>query len=345
MNDPTAVVVLNWNGLAHTRACLTTLLADVDASTTEIHVVDNGSADDEAGQIRCEFGQRIRLHALPENRGFAGGCNAAMQAILAEDRCAHVALLNNDAEPEPGWLQALVAAMHQDPRIGICASRMVFHHDPDRIENAGGALLSNGDSVPRGRHAPRTAFADPTDLLAACGGAMLLRTAMLRQIGLFRDHFFANFEDLDLSLRAVATGWRIRYVPSAVVRHHLNVSIRKVRGPEFDRRSVRNASWAYLVNWPWPAIVLNLPWRVLCNAGILLLMPLCGRSDVARAFLGGRLQACRERSAIRQARRELAPLRRGSWFPLWWRQRAWFREYLRLFVQRLRGRGTTVMGR
>src|SRR5205814_10547685 len=141
----------------------------------------------------------------------------------------------------------------------------------------------------------------------------LLRTAMLRRIGTFRSDFFANFEDLDLSLRAAATGWRTRYVPQAVVRHHLNVTVRRVRDRQFDARSVRNATWAWLVNMPLPVIALNLPWFLLCNLGIVLGMPLCGRPAVARAFLSGRWQVFRERRELRAARAALRPLRRGSW--------------------------------
>jgi GT2 family glycosyltransferase len=222
---------------------------------------------------------------------------------------------------------------------------MVFHGEPGVVENAGVLVLSNGDAVPRGRHEPAARYAAGGDLLAACGGAVLLRVAMLRAIGTFRDEFFANFEDLDLSLRAAATGWRTRYVPGAVVRHHLNVTIRKVRDRAFDVRSVRNATWAWLVNMPLPVILLNLPWFVLCNLGIVLCMPLLGRPAVARAFVQGRWQAFCERKQLRAARAALRPLRRGSWLSLWWRQRSWLFEYLRLLAQRLRGRRTTVLGR
>lgn len=340
----TAVVVLNWNGLDWTRECLAALLAQ-QGVPFEVHVVDNGSQGGEADALQQEYGGRIVLHRLPQNLGFAGGCNAALATVLAGDSCSYTALLNNDAVAEPGWLQALVAAAEADPQIGICASRMVFHSEPGIVENAGVFVLSNGDAVPRGRHEPAVGYAEGCDLLAACGGAVLLRLQMLRSIGTFRPEFFANFEDLDLSLRAAATGWRTRYVPSAVVRHHLNVTIVRVRDRAFDVRSVRNATWAWLVNTPLPVIVLNLPWFVLCNVGIVLCMPLLGRPGVARAFLQGRFQAWRERGQLRAARAALRPLRRGSWLALWWRQRSWFLEYGRLLLQRLRGRRTTVLGR
>lgn len=339
-----AVVVLNWNGLAHTRACLASLARQA-WQHVEVHVVDNASANGEADALAAEFGGRVRLHRAERNLGFTGGCNLALRVVLAEGRCRYVALLNNDAEAEPEWVAALVASAEADPRIGLVASRMVFHADPTRIENAGVHVLSNGDNAPRGRHAPAERFAAPAELVAACGGALLARVATLQEVGLLREDFFANFEDVDLSLRTAVAGWRIVYAPAAIVRHHLNASIVKVRDLGFDVRSVRNATWAFFVNAPAPVIALNLPWFVLCNLAILAVMPLLGRTDVARAFWRGRLQAWRERDAIRAERARLRPLRRASWLGLWWRERSYLVEYLRILLLRLRGQRTRILAR
>ncbi len=330
-----AVVVLNWDGLELTRACLHSLLAQT-WSSIELHVVDNGSANDEAAALRAEFGSRVVVHGLPTNTGFTGGCNHAMAQVLAAGRCAFVALLNNDAEADPRWVEALVGAAAADPRIGAVASRMRLFAQPDLLDGAGVWLLSNGDSAPRGRLQPAADWNVADDVLSACGGAVLLRVAMLREIGLFRADFFANFEDEDLMLRARMAGWRIRYEPAADVRHHLNATIRRVRDLSFNVRSVRNATWAWAVNLPLPVLLLNLPWFLASNLGILLLMPLLGRGAVARAFWRGRWQALREWPAIRAERRRLRPLRRLGWWRVWWQQRAFLLECGRLLVLQLR---------
>lgn len=337
-----AVVVLNWNGLELTRACLRSLFAQTWPAI-EIHVVDNGSRNDEAGALRTEFGERIRLHALPCNTGFTGGCNHALQIVLDAGRCDFVALLNNDAEADPRWLEELLAVAAADDRIGAVASCMRLFAQPDLLDGAGVWLLSNGDSAPRGRLQRATAWQREDELLSACGGAVLLRCSLLRAIGLFRADFFANFEDEDLMLRAVVAGHRIRYAPKAQVRHHLNATIRRVRDLEFNVRSVRNATWAWLVNLPWPVVLLNLPGFVLSNLAIVLLMPLCGRPRVAWAFVRGRLRAVRELPAILRERRRLRPLRRVAWWRIWWAQRSFVREYSRLLLLLLRSRRVGVM--
>ena len=210
MREPggVAVVVLNWNGLEMTRACIRSLRAQ-SRPPDEIVVVDNASSGCEADELGRELGTGGRVLRCAENLGFAGGVDAALELLLAERRVEHVALLNNDAEAEPGWLEALLAAAGPDARIGAVASKMVFWDRPGRIENAGVWILSSGDNLPRGRGDAAGRWDEPCDLLAFCGGAVLLRVAMLERVGMFRRDFFANFEDVDLSLRAVVAGWRI----------------------------------------------------------------------------------------------------------------------------------------
>ena len=335
-----SAVVLNWNGLADTRECLHSLLQQ-SWPALEIHVVDNASQNDEADRLAEEFDGHIRLHRNTANLGFAGGNNTALHTILAEGRADYVALLNNDAVAEPSWIEALVAAAEADGGVGLCASKMLFYDAPERIENAGIWLLSNGDAVPRGRGQPHHRFSEPADLLGACAGAALLRTSMLRQLGLFRDEFFANFEDVDLSLRAIATGWRCRYVPAARVRHRLNRSIAKVRNEDFHVRSLRNLGCACWINLPWQVLLLDLPWMLLRDALVVTLAPLFGQAGVGRIVRRARRQTLALRHWVRAERRQLRPQRRGSWLRIWLRQRNFLPAYMRFFREAvlLRQRG------
>lgn len=306
------VVVLNWDGLEDTRACLRSLQAQ-DPPPGEVWLVDNGSPGGQAGVLAREF-PWCRHLALPVNLGFTGGVNRALEAILAEGRAEWVALLNNDAEADPGWLAALAARAEGEPRAGLVASLMVRHDRPGTVENAGVAILPTGDAVPRGRGDPRERFRSPCDLLAACGVAVLLRAAMLRETGLLREDFFASFEDVDLSLRARLLGWRCLYAPAAVVRHRLGRSVDRLRSREFFLRSQRNQAWALLVNLPGPALAALLPFLLLREAALLLAAMLAGRDEVAAALVASRRRLWRERRALSAARRELQARRRaGAW--------------------------------
>lgn len=324
-----AVVVLNWNGLEDTRACVASLLAQTHVAR-EIFVVDNASANGEADALAGEFGASIRLIRNTENRGFTGGNNVAMELALAEGKARYVALLNNDAAAEPDWLARLVAAAEAHPEATVFASHMVFWSNPEITENAGTCLLSTGEAIPRGRGRPRGEFTEPARLLGACGGAVLYRADALRQVGVFRDEFFANFEDVDLSLRLLNTGAECLFVPGTFVRHKLNASIAKVRTDAFRIRSVRNMTLAYWINVPWSVALLNLPAQLVSWLLVPPLALLVGQRDLCRILLSGRWAALRQLGSIARARRERA--RRGNPLRIWWRQRSFFASYARFFL-------------
>jgi hypothetical protein len=310
------VVVLNWNGIDDTRRCIASLRAQTHRDFG-VTVVDNGSAADEGARLERELAGAAAVVRSATNLGFTGGCNLAIERVLPDPRVRWIALLNNDAEAEPEWLERLVAAAAAHPDAGLVASRMVFRDAPDVIENTGIEVLWTGDAVPRGRGRPRLEFDADGPVLGACGGAMLVRADVLRAIGAFRGDFFANFEDVDLSLRALACGYGCWYCADAVVHHGLGRSIARVRGLAFDVRSVRNLTWAWAVNLPQAALLATLPALLLHTALLPLLSLVLLRPRLGLVLLLGRGRALRELSAILRARRELRPRRRaGSWHVL-----------------------------
>ncbi len=327
-----SIIILNWNGLEDTRLCVHSLLKQ-SWGQIEIHVVDNGSENHEADRLEEEFGAKIRLHRSPTNLGFTGGCNLALSIIQEEQKAEFAALLNNDAIAAPNWVLQLVSAAGSAPDCGIFASCMRFLHQPELLENAGVELLWNGDAVPRGRDRPVSEYQRPTRLLAACGGAMMIRSELLTTVGLLDDSFFANFEDVDYGLRAQALGYDCLYVPKAIVDHKLNVSIAKVRNEEFHVRSLRNLTVAIWANLPWQVLLLDLPWIFARDLAVLCLAPLFGQVEIARIVIRARLAAFADRRAILSTRRKLRPLRKGSWIQLLGRQKSFLGVYARFFIE------------
>jgi GT2 family glycosyltransferase len=127
---------------------------------------------------------------------------------------------------------------------------------------------------------------DPVEVFGFCGGAVLLRAALLAEIGYFDPRFFAYFEDVDLSWRARLAGWRIAAVDRSVV-HHLRHGSGAVHSPFFV--FVDNRNWIVMV---------------LRN----------GRpAEIVRMLVGAVL-----RTAIAVVRGHgLQGERRGEWWPIW----------------------------
>jgi GT2 family glycosyltransferase len=114
-----SVVIVNWNRRSYLHACLTSLARQAGVEFETI-VVDNGSGDGSADMAETEFGARVIRNR--ENRGFCAANNQGIAAARGE----FVALLNNDAEAEAGWLAALDGAVTES---------VLFCGAPARIES------------------------------------------------------------------------------------------------------------------------------------------------------------------------------------------------------------------
>lgn len=119
------VVVLNYDGGQMTLDCLDSILAsDWPSDRLDVVMVDNGSLDDVVDRVAAD--ERYRAITVLEplaNLGFAAGCNLGISHPGEYD---YVALVNNDATVDPGWLRAMVAAAESDERIGAVNAKLLF---------------------------------------------------------------------------------------------------------------------------------------------------------------------------------------------------------------------------
>jgi GT2 family glycosyltransferase len=232
-------------------------LARQSAVSFDVILVDNGSDDRSAEMAESEFRHtgllNLRILRNRSNRGF---CAANNQGIAAS-RGAFVALLNNDAEAEPGWLCALHSVFEGQPDVGMAASKILVYEDPTRIDKAGHLIYPDGQNRGRGSGQRDVGQFDRIeDVLWPDGCAAMYRRAMLDEIGGFDEDFFAYADDAELGLRARIAGWRCLYTPDAVVRHHRGSSlgVLSVRRLELiERNRILLATKLF----PWSLLWLN----------------------------------------------------------------------------------------
>jgi GT2 family glycosyltransferase len=120
MTPRVGVVVVNYNGGEVTLACLRSLLAADDPLA--VVLVDNASDDGIAAQVRDELAA-VTVVESATNRGFAGGCNLGLRTVRDAE---YVALVNNDATVDAGWLAPLVEALERDPGLGAACPKILF---------------------------------------------------------------------------------------------------------------------------------------------------------------------------------------------------------------------------
>jgi GT2 family glycosyltransferase len=261
------VIVLNWNGATDTIECVNAVLTQTCADFL-LYLVDNGSGEMDVKTLREAFGNhpKIRLILNEVNYGFTRGCNHVLADILQNENPEYIALLNNDATPEPQWLERLVerARRHE---AGMVSSRMINYYDRSRMDNAGHFMLNTAEILPAGHGEPVEHYGSPFENMGACAGAALYSTAMLRDIGLFDEYFDTGYEDAELGLRAGILGYKTIYEPSAIVYHKVSRSVSRIRDLKYLTKIQTNIFYTYLKLMPASVILINLPFigvKYLC---------------------------------------------------------------------------------
>ena len=295
-----SVVVVTWNGRQHLDTCLNAVAAQQGVRVETI-LVDNASTDGTVAYVRDRH-PSVRVVGLPENRGFAGGNNAG----AAEARAPLVAFLNNDTAAEPGWLQALVAGLDEANGFALATSRIVYMHDPRIIDSAGDGFLRSGGAFKRMHGGQSEDAAEPLEVFGVCGAACLMPRKIFEEIGGFDEDFFASHEDVDLSYRARLLGYRVRYVPEAIVRHQGSATLgrRSARAIFYGQR---NLEWVYLKNSPAAVLLRTVVAHLLYDvaAGTYFLSTGRGWTFVRAkaAAIAGVPVLLRKRAAVQRTRR------------------------------------------
>ncbi len=271
MPSRVTVVIPNWNGERFLDLCLGSLRRQTFRDFETV-LVDNGSTDGSPERARLGFPE-VRVIPLGENRGFAAAVNAGISASTTD----LVALLNNDTEQDPGWLQALVRAADGHPEAGFFASKLVDFGDRRLLDGAGDALRLSGLPYRLGHgERDRGQFDLPAYVFSACAAAAFYRREMLDVVGLFDEDFVSYCEDGDLSFRAQLAGYRCLYVPDAVVYHMGSATTGGKRSATATRLGTRNSISLLVKNLPLSALPHVLPFFVLGQLARLLVASATG---------------------------------------------------------------------
>ena len=196
---PVTLVVPVYNGAATLRACLDSLLAlDYPRESLEILVVDNASTDDTA-QILSSYGSALRVVHEPK-RGRPAACNCGFREASYET----IAITDADCVLDRHWLRYLVAPL-QEPEVGLTGGKILSIHSDRPIELFGEQIHDNQASI-EGR------FPCVIGMSWAC------RRSVYQELQGF-DEEFLRVQDSDFSFRIASAGYKLVYVPEAILYH------------------------------------------------------------------------------------------------------------------------------
>ena len=236
---------------------------------------------------------------------------AAVEIELSAEKAKRVTLtaggepLTVEVGPDPAWVTV--------PIVGEAF---------DVINNVGSRLVLGGYGGDRGFLEPdRGQYAQPEEVFAWCGGAVLLPARYLREVGIFDERYFMYYEDTDLAWRGRLAGWRYHYVPESLVRHE-HAASSKEGSTLFTHYVERNRFLTLARNAPWSMLTEAL--RVFLRDTLVIfkhqvLAPVRrrGRPDPdlvkrrLRAVLGVRQAAARHVAHPSRAQRVSAPERQA----------------------------------
>src|SRR5262249_763480 len=227
------------------RRCLPTLVERTGAIDADLVVVDNGHADDTAELVEREF-PSVRLLRV-DNHGYAHANNQAVRTTDAR----YVLFLNPEPELLEGTLAGLVEELDRRPDVGVVGVRQVgadgavypsMRAFPSVSRTLGDALglerLPGRPGWLGEREVRLDRYEHEFDADWTIGAFMLVRREALESAGYLDERFFIGSEEVDFCLRVRRAGWRLLYLPTMTILHHVqNGSLARAGDTRIQRQN------------------------------------------------------------------------------------------------------------
>lgn len=298
----TCAVIAHWKTPEDTLACLERLWA-MDPAPDRIVVADNGSGDGSGERLLARARERLgpsravaarptpfagarippfTLLTLAENRGYAGGVNAALRLAMAQEAPDFFLIVNSDAMVHPNVLAAFLECADARPEVGIFGATILSGQAgsaPEALECAGGCRYLHWATMTRPnlaglalqealeRQEPRMDFVH--------GACMFARREVFDTAGFFDERFFLFCEELDFCLRARRHGFGLGWCREARVVHAGGASLQAGFPDERERKRVANYHenlGALMIARQWAGAMFPLAvcWRFFGKLAVLV---------------------------------------------------------------------------
>jgi len=232
MRKKISVAIISYNTKDLLRACIESVLRNIDIPNEKIWVVDNSSSDGSKEMVLKEFKEEVELLVNSTNKGFSYACNKGLKETDGD----YILFLNGDVVLPDGTLTAMKNMMDQHSDIGILSPKLVGPNEKI-IQMSWGWNLTLLGEMRQKMFSPRyvSKFAlirkfvekfqkKGRDVPIVAGACMMVRRELIENIKGFDEKFELYFEDADLCVRCRKAGFRVRFTPEIKVRHSLGQS-------------------------------------------------------------------------------------------------------------------------
>jgi GT2 family glycosyltransferase len=268
------VIILNWNGKNDTIECLNSLssicypypldtLSDSvprKVAWGKIFIVDNASMDNSL-QLIVEKFPSVQTIENKTNLGFAGGMNAGIKEAIKENP-KYILLLNQDIIVDKNFLNKLVDLAESDLKIGVVGPKIYYYNSLKKIWAMGIRFVEGimwktkipycGTELIGCNETDNSQYDNLKEVESIPGCCMLIRTELIRKIGLMDESFFLIHEDDDYCIRARTFGYKVCVSPESVIWHKVSTSFRLTK-ETINEYSWNNTKIIYYWhrNWLW----------------------------------------------------------------------------------------------
>ena len=220
INKPSiAVILVNWKKYNLTSNCIDSLNKS-NYKNFKIILVDNEYSEKSLIDLRNKHKELI-VFKEKNNLGFAGGNNIGIRYALENDY-DYIMLLNNDTEVKENFILPLVERMEKNLFLAAVQPLILNFSNKSIIWNAGGKLNKflglTSTRLNNNKLNSSIVFDDYTDWISGC--CILIKSEIVKKIGLLDEKFFNYYEDVDWSLRMKNLGYDLGFVKESIIYHH-----------------------------------------------------------------------------------------------------------------------------
>ncbi|PBJ12705.1 glycosyltransferase family 2 protein [Flavobacterium sp. ACN6] len=249
LNRKVYIVILNHKGSLDTIECLESII-HLNYFNYQVLVVDNSETEApfqtllnwaSLKKIKFDSTTERKLDLVliqtqfvfikaEKNKGFSAGNNIALHAILnTKDFDSYIWLLNNDTVVDQNSLKAqvLYSLQHQNSKIGILGSKLIYYYKQDTLQAVGGKFnkkfyisshIGEGESIDKSK-------SEFEKIDYVIGASMFLTFQFLKEVGTLSEDFFLYYEELDWAFRARKSGWTLDWCFESLVFHKEGATI------------------------------------------------------------------------------------------------------------------------
>ena len=216
--DSVAIIVVNWKQYELTKKCINSIHQS-NSINFNLILVDNEYQTDSLNKLANDF-KDLKIFKNVSNLGFSVANNIGINYAIG-NKYDFILLLNNDTEVKKGFLKPMIDRLKQDNHLGAVQPIIMKFNQRKKIWNAGG-YLNYFFGLP---YTNRKLNSKSNEVTWISGCCILIKTSVVKKVGLLDENFFAYFEDVDWSIRMQNQGYKLGLVDKSIVFHHGSKSL------------------------------------------------------------------------------------------------------------------------